>query len=295
MLETITLKNLQAHKNLQIKFGSAITCIIGSSDIGKSAVLRALRWLALNKGTTKTLRRRRTKVTKVRLTVDGKTITRIRGKSNKYVLDGKSYKAIGKDVPPPIAELLNVSEVNFQQQHDSPFWFSKSASQVSKELNQIVNLGLIDKVLMGASSRVRATRSKVEVCEQRLLAAKQTKQELAWVRDLEKDYRQLCLLEQEATKQRAANLEILLRKIDGAGLLIEESEKILSDLRECSKLADIARNKQKQALALDELLGSIDKQEYLLCQLRNQCEENARELKRQLKGKCPLCGKPILS
>lgn len=43
----LRIQNFQAHKDTTIEF-DRITTIVGPSDIGKSAVLRALKWVAKN-------------------------------------------------------------------------------------------------------------------------------------------------------------------------------------------------------------------------------------------------------
>lgn len=293
MLEEITLKNFQAHKSLTIKFDPKITSIIGSSDVGKSAILRALRWLCLNRGTTKVLRRRGSKFTKVILTVDGMTITRTRGKGNKYVVNNKAYRAIGNNVPAAVQTILNTSEINFQLQHDAPFWFSKSSGQVSKELNQIVNLGLIDAVLGNVANRLRVARAKVEVGETRLASAIAAKEELEWVREMEKEYRQVCLLEQTAARllDQACSAEEIINEITKAELLVTESKAVLEDLRWCVDIETKAHQAEKQVRRIENLIELIEKEESKLCQLRNKRKEKEELLYRKLKGRCPLCGK----
>ena len=50
MLSKITLKNIQAHEDLTLEFGQGLNVIHGSTDSGKTAVLRGLLWAALNDG-----------------------------------------------------------------------------------------------------------------------------------------------------------------------------------------------------------------------------------------------------
>ena len=50
MLSKITLKNIQAHEDLTLEFGPGRNVIHGSSDSGKTAVLRGLLWTAINDG-----------------------------------------------------------------------------------------------------------------------------------------------------------------------------------------------------------------------------------------------------
>ena len=50
MLSKITLKNIQAHEDLTLEFGQGLNVIHGSTDSGKTAVLRGLLWAAMNDG-----------------------------------------------------------------------------------------------------------------------------------------------------------------------------------------------------------------------------------------------------
>ena len=44
----VEIKDFQSHKNTNIEFSEGFNCIIGRSDSGKSAILRALRLVICN-------------------------------------------------------------------------------------------------------------------------------------------------------------------------------------------------------------------------------------------------------
>ena len=189
MLERLQIQNFQAHDKLRIDFDPHITCIIGTdNDVGKSAIIRALRWVCTNEPGGGAFVRHGTKGTTVRLLVDGHTITRRRSASgdvNTYELDGQEYKAFGRGVPEPIARLLNVTPTCWQGQHDAPFWFGETAGEVSRQLNAIVNLGIIDDTLAGVARTLNHARTRLEVAETDLTAAKKEYDATAWVADAE--------------------------------------------------------------------------------------------------------------
>ena len=180
----LKLKNFQAHASLELELDPHVTTIVGDNDVGKSACLRALGLVSLNRpGGTEFIRWGK-KLCRVDLTLsDGTVVTRERGeKANRYLLDGESFAAFGAGkVPDPVAAALNVGEINFQSQLDPPFWFLESAGQVSKNLNAVVNLGVIDKALADVAGELRRSRAAVEVSEDRLKEAKAKKESLAWV------------------------------------------------------------------------------------------------------------------
>lgn len=186
MITKLVIRNFQAHEKLVIDLDPHVTTVVGQSDKGKSAVLRALRWVALNQpGGEAFIRDGEDKAT-VTVEADGKVITRTKGKGvNTYHIGDKEFKAFGSDVPPEIAALLNVSELNFQGQHDGPFWFSETAGEVSRKLNEIINLGVIDSVLAFLGGRVREAGSRVTLTEERVTAAKTERARLDAVGDID--------------------------------------------------------------------------------------------------------------
>ena len=47
-LKQITLKNFQSHKDSTIQLDRGLNAIIGPSDSGKSAIIRAIKWVLYN-------------------------------------------------------------------------------------------------------------------------------------------------------------------------------------------------------------------------------------------------------
>lgn len=124
----------------------------------------------------------------VQLKVDNHTIRRERnGNENLYWMDGEEYKAFRADVPPQIVEALNLSEINFQSQHDAPFWFNLTPGELARELNKIVDLEVIDQVMSSLASRIRKAKAEREVVEERLAEAKAEQKRLFFVPSLESD------------------------------------------------------------------------------------------------------------
>jgi DNA repair exonuclease SbcCD ATPase subunit len=182
MLKSLELKNFQRHKYYKLEF-DRVTTIIGPSDSGKSAIIRALRFVAFNRPNNKRIIKHGASCASVRLHVAGKSILRKRGnrRTNLYRIDSKTFRAIGSKVPDAIASILNLSEVNFQKQLDLHFWFADTPGQVSKALNQIVNLGKIDTSLAYVANLQRKTKAKIEVLQDSIADLKSEKSQLDWV------------------------------------------------------------------------------------------------------------------
>ena len=178
MIKSITLKNIQAHKNSKLEFDKGINAIIGSSNNGKSSIIRALNWNRYNrplgidnlashwivddKGNLK-------EEMSVTIENDFGTVVRKRTKNeNQYIVNDKELNVVKSDVPVEVEQTLNLSETNIQNQQDSPFLLSETSGKVAEYFNRIVRLDIIDKVLSNTESKRRKTKQNLESSEKEI-------------------------------------------------------------------------------------------------------------------------------
>lgn len=191
MLQNIKIRNFQAHKHLEIELDPHITSIIGPSDSGKSAIIRALRWLIFNRPLGDAFIKTGSKQAAVILKTENHTIKRKIGQENLYILDGEKYKAFKAGVPEEIQNILKLDEINFQNQHDSPFWFNESAGEVSRQLNQIVDLEIMDKTLTNLAGELRKARAEESVIQKRIEETSEQRQKLKHIRQMDDDLKKV--------------------------------------------------------------------------------------------------------
>lgn len=164
MIESIEIRNFQIHKKTKIDFVDGINIISGTSDNGKSSIIRAFRWALENRPQGYTFRRWGTPekaITAVDVVVDGEVISRKRGNvKNEYVFDGTTFKALRSDVPDPIKEHLEILPFNIQMQNDKVFLFQDSDSNVAKLINDISGISVIDDILKESNRRLRELNSE---------------------------------------------------------------------------------------------------------------------------------------
>ena len=168
-LTRLVVKNFQRHEKTVIDLDPQVTVFVGRSRRGKSSVLRAFRWVCRNRpsGTAFV----RWGADRCSVTLDD--VSRVRGKGvNEYRIGTAKYRAVGSEVPPPVQQLLNTSDLNFQRQLDGPFWFALPPGRVAQELNKVVNLEEIDRAVGIAASNARRAKVELDVCQGRLSAAR---------------------------------------------------------------------------------------------------------------------------
>jgi len=170
-IKTIKLENFQAHTEKTVVVSPGITTIKGATDKGKSAILRAVGWCCLNNVSGAEFVKEGTKQATVTITTDNAVVKRVRGasgKTNTYEMDGDEFKAFGTGVPEDIANRLGLDIINFQNQHDPPFWFSETAGEVSRRLNAVIDLSVIDSSLAAVYQSVKKNECKKGLCEDQL-------------------------------------------------------------------------------------------------------------------------------
>jgi len=154
MIKKIIIKNFQSHKTTELIPSKNVTVIKGSSHGGKSAVVRSLNWNLFNRPSGISFKRHNAtqkEAVSVVLETENAVVERKRTKAaNKYILtDAKNnkvtFEALRTDIPEEVKSALNLTNINFQSQHDGFFLLQDTAGEVGKKLNNIVGLDIIDK------------------------------------------------------------------------------------------------------------------------------------------------------
>src|SRR4030042_1376232 len=130
MLNSLKIENFQSHKNTFLEFSPGINIISGSSNNGKTAILRALHWTFFNRPqgiAFKSTFSDKKETCKVSLIINDTEITRERNNSiNSYQVGSSLFTTIGNDVPSEVSSAINISELNIQSQFEKHFLITDS-------------------------------------------------------------------------------------------------------------------------------------------------------------------------
>lgn len=177
MFRTLELKNFQSHKKTMLEFVPGVNAIVGTSDSGKSAIIRAINLIVNNRPSgieylNNSMDKKDSCI--VSLKMDECSVVREKnnrtGKNqiNRYILDDNELKAMGVGIPDEVQAKLNMSELNTQYQMDAPFLISETPGEVARVLNRVVNLDIIDKSLSRAESQKRSINSQIKLLSEQL-------------------------------------------------------------------------------------------------------------------------------
>lgn len=293
MISSVSIRDFQKHKRLKVHLHPAVTIVCGPSGSGKSGFLRAVRWAALNDPAGEEFVRDGGKRAKVKVRGDGKLVVRERGDGNNaYEIDGKKLTAFGTGLPDDVFAALRLSDLNFAAQLDSPYWVTASAGEVSRQLNEIVSLDLIDRTLSNLASFERTARERSKIALERLQAAEGEISRLTWADAA------------DAVLGRLEGLSAELLDLDGAVRALEMARLEIWGLEEkAAKKPPPTANLEKTAKALqtcDAELATLTVARSELIRLENiarTAKKAAAVCSATLKASeakgCPACGRPL--
>lgn len=156
MIKSVTIKDFQSVEDVDLEFHPGFNVLVGQSNSGKSAILRAIRG-AIRNEIAPSFVRLGTRKASISLSFGEHTVGADRGKSlSTYRLDEEEFTKCGKDVPQPIIDVLqmnlvNGEDLNFQFQFDSPFLISSSGSTVAQVIGTLTNVTLLFHAIQEAN------------------------------------------------------------------------------------------------------------------------------------------------
>jgi len=175
MIKSLSIKNFQSHENLDIEFSEGVTGLIGRSQSGKTAALRALSLLTENKPSSARFYSNfapKNGSTEISLDIDNNKISVIKNvkvakdktknlTSTNYIINGEEFSGVGRNVPDRIVEALNISELNIQKQLDQPFLITSSPGEVSRTINKITNIDKADVWISELNKKINSSKREI--------------------------------------------------------------------------------------------------------------------------------------
>jgi exonuclease SbcC len=258
MIKSLSLQNFQSHADSTLEFDPGVNVIVGSSDSGKTAILRALKWLIWNRPSGDSFRSTWGGETKVEIITGGEQdeaiITRTKDKDNLYLLGDERFEAFGSDVPEEIKKTLNLSEINLQQQLDSPFLLTESPGGVAKHFNQVANLDQIDQGLKFVQSKIQKLGNEISVKEDDIKALAEQAESYSYLDKMEEDIETVEFLQEHmiATVNQKKKIDEVVDKLEDidaqlpeiATILVLEKpvDAILSDMKMVGSIQNELKN-----------------------------------------------------
>lgn len=180
--------NFQSHDYTDLYFDNGVNVIIGPSDSGKTAIIRAMKWVLFNEPSGSAFVKQGTEETKVLLYFsDGTIIERGRVKNkNYYILSYKDkverFEGFGQNMPMDISEASGIRKTSLNGQNllisiadqlESPFLIAESPSVKSTAIGALAGTDIIDIALSNLHKEVYENKNLLKSQENLLSRQKE--------------------------------------------------------------------------------------------------------------------------
>ncbi|MDD4725653.1 MAG: AAA family ATPase [Tissierellia bacterium] len=201
-IRRVTLENFQSHKHSTLEFDKKLNVIVGSSDSGKTAIIRGLKWVLYNEPSGDYFIREGENESSVTLEFNDNTILkRYRSKSkNQYILiknNGKEmiFEGFGTNIPEEIVDAIGIKKIyldsseynsiNLGEQLEGPFLLSEKSSTRASAIGRLVGVNIIDDALRDVLKDTRALNITQKSLETSSISLKEEIEDYNYLEDLE--------------------------------------------------------------------------------------------------------------
>lgn len=311
MLLEAEIKNFQSLHNAKLSLGK-LTVILGNSDSGKSAVLRAIKLVVFNTSTSGFVTEGQRK-SEVSLTFDtglkvaierGPSLSTYRLLSNNEI---KAFTKAGKDVPDQVKKALALSSrsqsVHFAGQFDAPYLLMESGTGVAQTLGNLTGINTLYEGIREANRRRLDAKKKNDIRKGdleglvvRLRAFRDLPQQVKEMERVEQSFKTASVLNQKiaSIQTQLDTVEIAQEAFERASASIpselewsqlEEAEQAHGKIQELASLLGVIRElQQKQETYSKAYIESSQEVE----RLEDEYHQTLTEA-----GQCPWCGSTI--
>lgn len=296
MIESVSIKDFQSIEDVELDFAPGFNVLVGPSNSGKSAILRAMKGAIRNEIAPSYVRNGARK-SSISIKFSDHTVGAERGKAlSTYHLDDEDFTKCGKDVPQPIIDvfqmhLVNGEDLNFQFQFDSPFLISASGSTVAQVIGTLTNVTLLFHAVQEANRRYLRASSELTL---RLNDIEQQKTNITQFESLEERQSLVPVL----TKKLSQHKEITraLEALDGLTkqvIVTQESMPVKVELPELDMVFDSYHTAENMLDQLLVLTGRIQTVTLQLKTSKNDLKSIQEQLDTVADQYCPTCGQKL--
>ena len=262
IIDSVKLINFKSHANTVVEFTKGLNAIIGTNDVGKSTILKAIEWVVND--TPKGNGFIRTGQTKCEVSItftDGTYIRKTRNSTGSayYAFNGEreeEYRGFANRLP---VELVNIHQmplvklwgkdnsdkvsINYASQIDSLFLLGTKATNRAQALGKLTNTDIIDKGIQDVSKDIKnestALSKKIKetkALEEAVLSLKEKEEKLKGLLERAQETKESndCILEaQDKSKSiinRISKAKVISKEISKLESLIEDEFRGIDEL-----------------------------------------------------------------
>lgn len=308
-IKKLEVQNFQSHKHTSVEFVPDFNCIIGTSRVGKTSLIRALEFLLFDEWHDSFVRKGADFTSVIAYFDNGFVLERKKGPAlNEIVLtypNGKKevFEKFGTNMPPEVRNVLKIFptkidvdyeiNLNLADQDSLPFLLSESSLTKTKFLNRLTGSHIIDAALRSLNKDKLELLSEKQRCQEDLSQLQQKLENFknidkisGSVKKLEKRFYEveeklLLYAKLKQISEKLAEISIKEQKIEN---FLNWFNQVYTKISELQKRYDL----YLQLVKLQSLIEKLNNVENQLVELKSKGNQLITQFKH-----CPFCGSEL--
>lgn len=179
-IKKVELNNFQSHDYTEMRFDRGLNVILGNSDVGKTAILRAIKWALYNEPKGDYFIRQGERDVSVKVVFSNGVVVQRKktpSKNSYYLLDTSGnerlFEGFGVDVPKEISDITNMYKVtldssnskvilNIAEQLDGPFLLNEQPSFRASAIGRLLGVNYLDDALRSVVKDNKRIRQDID-------------------------------------------------------------------------------------------------------------------------------------
>jgi DNA repair protein SbcC/Rad50 len=266
-IERLKIEDFQDHRLTDVRFKPGINLIVGSSDVGKSALLRALNWVLHDEPKGKSFIRRGASEAKVTVYwSDGTVVQRIKSDHrNAVILETPEQKydpfeKIGRELPQEVIDAMGNppkderhGAISYADQMAPLYLVSLSKTELPRAIAEMMGIDDLDEAAQNLATKSRQFGNKAKETEKRIAAL---------------DNNLLFYANLEDRLESCDEIEGRMEKLESLYGLIENARELIEERAELQRLGANAKVTLERATSICQLKPALDEIEQTCSEIK---------------------------
>ncbi|MCI5642825.1 MAG: AAA family ATPase [Peptoniphilus sp.] len=281
-IKKIELHNFQSHDYTEMEFDRGLNVILGNSDVGKTAILRAIKWALYNEPKGDYFIRQGEKDVSVKITFSNGVIierSKTPSKNSYFFVDSSGnemrFEGFGIDVPKEITDATNMYKVpldnsnnktilNIAEQLDGPFLLNEQASLRASAIGRLIGVNYVDDALRTVVRDNKRTNQEIAELIKNRDELKEQLVKFNYIKDYKEKFEKITEIRNKIKYlQERLNLSIKLKEtLDKNKIELDEITSLVKkfkSLNDLEKIASVLENFIFKKNSFENYLKKIEK------------------------------------
>ncbi|MBS6720454.1 MAG: AAA family ATPase [Peptoniphilus harei] len=278
-IKKVELHNFQSHEYTEMEFDRGLNVILGNSDVGKTTILRAIKWALYNEPKGDYFIRQGEKDVSCKVTFsNGVVVERLKtpSKNSYFLVDASGnemrFEGFGIDVPKEITDVTNMYKVsldnsnnktilNIAEQLDGPFLLNDQASLRASAIGRLIGVNYVDDALRTVVRDNKRTNQEIVELIKNKEDLKKQLDEFSYIKEYKEKFEKITRIRNKikTLQDRLELISKIKENLDKNRIELEDVSNLVEKFKSLNQLEIIIPNLENSLLKKNNFENYLNK------------------------------------